>query len=244
MFLEMPAEVFAMAFGTEWFIDRDAPGELHDGFLLALNVRRPAFCRHRSPDAPSFAERGVVTRLYLVPSRTCVGGVWNVDPDPGLDELGAQQAAEVAERLAVLGPLAVITSPLRRCRESSVPLATKWSATAVVEPGVRRDPFTGGRGDDRPDRVVCARRWGGTWTALGSRYTDFRDGVAATLASCSQDTVVFSHFIAINAAIGAATSDDRVVIRSLDNCSVTVVDAANGALRLVEGGHEADTLIR
>ena len=53
-----------------------------------------------------------------------------------------------------------------------------------------------------------------------------------------------SHFIAINVAIGAALGDDRLVIRSLDNCSVTVIEVTDGALRLVEGGHEADTLIR
>ena len=84
----------------------------------------------------------------------------------------------------------------------------------------------------------------GTWTAMGERYTRFRDGVAASLSAVQADTVVFSHFIAINAAIGAALGDDRVVIRSLDNCSVTVVDADGGHLQLVEGGHEADTLIR
>ena len=55
---------------------------------------------------------------------------------------------------------------------------------------------------------------------------------------------MFSHFIAINAAIGAATGDDRLLVRSLDNCSVTIFDVVGGALQLVESGHEADTLIR
>jgi hypothetical protein len=50
--------------------------------------------------------------------------------------------------------------------------------------------------------------------------------------------------IAINAAIGVATGDDRLVIRSLDNCSVTVIDVVDDGIHLVEGGHEADTLIR
>ena len=84
----------------------------------------------------------------------------------------------------------------------------------------------------------------GTWSELGPRYVEFRDGVAACLLALPGDTVVASHFVAINAAIGAATGDDRLVIRSLDNCSVTVIDVAGGTLELVEGGHEADTLIR
>jgi broad specificity phosphatase PhoE len=72
----------------------------------------------------------------------------------------------------------------------------------------------------------------------------FRDGVVAFLASCTETTVVVSHFVAINAAIGAATRDDRLLIRMLDNCSITVVDVVEGRLMLVEGGYEADTLIR
>jgi len=57
--------------------------------------------------------------------------------------------------------------------------------------------------------------------------------------------VIFSHFIAINAVIGGVLGDDRLVIRSLDNCSITIFERdATGNLSLVHGGHEADTLIR
>lgn len=84
----------------------------------------------------------------------------------------------------------------------------------------------------------------GTWSELGERYTSFRNGATAQLLSATSDTVVFSHFVAINAVIGAALDDDRLVIRSLDNCSVTIIDITDGRLVLVEGGEEADTLIR
>jgi broad specificity phosphatase PhoE len=84
----------------------------------------------------------------------------------------------------------------------------------------------------------------GTWGQLDDRYTAFRDGVVGFLCSLPADTVVTSHFVAINAAIGAATGRDELVIRRLDNCSITVIDVIEGRLHLVEGGHEADTLIR
>jgi broad specificity phosphatase PhoE len=64
------------------------------------------------------------------------------------------------------------------------------------------------------------------------------------MLTATRDTVVFSHFVAINAVIGVALDDDRLVIRSLDNCSVTIIDITEGRLALVEGGDEADTLIR
>jgi broad specificity phosphatase PhoE len=122
-------------------------------------------------------------------------------------------------------------------------LAGRWGVTAELQPLVAEIPS--------PEGVAFGQRvpWlraamTGTWTALGPRYLDYRDAVAAYIASLRSDTVVTSHFIAINAVIGACTGDDRVVIRSLDNTSVTVVETSPAGMVLVQGGHEADTLIR
>ncbi|MDP2291099.1 MAG: histidine phosphatase family protein [Actinomycetota bacterium] len=183
-----------------------------------------------------------MTRLYLVRHGRAAAG-WNTDPDPGLDAVGRLQAAEMTARLAPLGPLQLVTSPLLRCQETASGLAEAWGVEPRVEPGVAEIPSP--EGVAMADRVEWLRiAMAGTWSEMGPRYVAFRDGVAATLAALTADTVVTSHFIAINAAIGAAIGDDRMVIRSLDNCSVTVVDVVDGALELVEGGHEADTLIR
>ncbi len=183
-----------------------------------------------------------MTRLHLVRHGRATAG-WDTDPDPGIDEVGARQAIELADRLAPLGPLPILCSPLRRCRETAAPLARAWAATATIEPRVSEIPSP--EGVAMADRVTWLRAaMLGTWSELGPVYTDFRDGVAAALVERPHDTVVVSHFIAINAAIGIATGDDRLVIRSLDNCSVTVLDVEDGRLHLVEGGHEADTLIR
>ncbi len=95
------------------------------------------------------------------------------------------------------------------------------------------------------ERVPWLRQaMAGRWADLGPRYVAYRDGVVGFLSGCTATTVVVSHFVAINAAIGAATGDDRLLIRMLDNCSITVVDVVEGRLTLVEGGQEADTLIR
>ena len=183
-----------------------------------------------------------VTRLYLVRHGRATAG-WNVDRDPGLDPLGQFQAQRVADRLAPVGPLPLLSSPLRRCQETAAALALAWSVPIAISLAVAEIPS--------PPGVALAERveWLratmlGTWAQLDSNYTDFRDGVVRALVTIADHSVVFSHFIAINAAIGAAINDDRVVIRSLDNCSVTIVDIVNGRLQLVEGGHEADTLIR
>ena len=183
-----------------------------------------------------------MTRLYLVRHGRAAAG-WDTDPDPGLDEIGRQQAAAVALRLAPLGPVAVLSSPLRRCRETAAALTEMWDVEARIEPAVGEIPSP--EGVEMADRVDWLRAaMGGAWRDLGPRYAAFRDRLLGTLAGLEADAVVFSHFVAINAAIGASLGDDRLVIRSLDNCSVTIVDHLDGMLHLVESGHEADTLIR
>ncbi|MGZ7011434.1 MAG: histidine phosphatase family protein [Ilumatobacteraceae bacterium] len=149
----------------------------------------------------------------------------------------------VAARLNQLGPLRVLSSPLRRCRETAAVLAELWQVEPQIEPCVAEIPSPVGVA--MADRVEWLREaMVGTWGELGPRYVVYRDQVVSFLGGLDRDSVVFSHFIAINAVIGVALGDDRLVVRSLDNCSVTVVDVVDGALQLVESGHEADTLIR
>jgi broad specificity phosphatase PhoE len=183
-----------------------------------------------------------MARIHLVRHGRAAAG-WDRDADPGLDGVGKVQALRVAARLAPHGARPIVTSPLRRCQQTAAPLARRWSATPVIEAAVAEVPSP--LGVAMEDRVDWLRRaMSGSWRDLDDRYTAFRDGVLRYVAGCDQDTVVFSHFIAINAVLGACLGDDRVVIRRLDNASVTVVDVGAGTIRLVEPGREADTLIR
>jgi broad specificity phosphatase PhoE len=172
---------------------------------------------------------------------------WDVDPDPALDDLGRQQALAVASKLSSLGPLPVVSSPLLRCQQTAFPLATVWNSGIAIESRVGEIPSPDGVALE--DRGTWLREiMAGTWTQAaersGTHYVNYRDAIAACVASCKTDTVIFSHFVAINAVIGAAQGRDEVLIASLDNCSVTTFDVTDGNLTVLEIGGEADTLIR
>lgn len=187
-----------------------------------------------------------MTRVYMVRHGRAAAG-WNVDPDPGLDDLGRSQSLAVASQLSSLGPLPVMSSPLLRCQQTAFPLATAWKKDVLIEPLVGEIPspveYT------LENRVDWLREaMAGTWSQVGQRsgahYIEYRNAIAKRVAGITTDTVVFSHFIAINAVIGIATENDAMVISSLDNCSVTTFDVVDGKLVLIESGTEADTLIR
>ena len=190
----------------------------------------------------------LVTRVHLVRHGRAAAG-WDTDPDPGLDDVGRGQASATAIDLATLASSEhdVVSSPLRRCRETAGFLLERWDrppTDLVIVDHVREIPSP--PGIPMTERVEWLRRaMAGAWADLGSPYTDFRDGVIEFVRSRTRPVVVFSHFIAINAVIGACLGDDRLVIDSLDNASVTVVDVdASGDIHLVERGRQADTLIR
>src|SRR5262245_61822756 len=60
--------------------------------------------------------------------------------DPGLEQVGRTQAEAVAQQLASLGPLAILSSPLKRARETATPFETVWKVQARVEDAVGEIP--------------------------------------------------------------------------------------------------------
>jgi len=172
-----------------------------------------------------------MTRLLLV-RHARPDGTWDKTADPPLDPVGVQQSQAVAERLAGRGPLSVVTSPMRRARETAAPLASRWGTDARVTDAVGEIPSPT---DDLAARsawlrVVVTQRWGD----LDLSLHDWRDRILATLRELPTDTVVFSHYMAINTAVGAATGDERVVCCHPRHASVTELDVgAGGSLSLV-----------
>jgi broad specificity phosphatase PhoE len=183
-----------------------------------------------------------VARLILVRHGEAAAG-WGADADPGLIDEGHRQAVESAATLGPLGPLPIVVSPLRRTRETAGALEERWGVAARVEPrvGEVRSPDDA----DLEGRAVWLRGFmGGTWSAADARLRAWRQDVLDALLAVEEDTVVVTHFIAINAAVGAATGDDRVVSFAPANCSHTVVETDATTLRMVELGDQGMSVVR
>ena len=161
--------------------------------------------------------------------------------DPGLDGLGREQARATAAALNGKGPLPVFSSPFARARQTSEPLAQLWKQDVTIEPRVAEIPFPTTDPGERSRWLSQAMA--GSWLDLGAELLAWRDALVDCVKSQREDCVIFCHFIAINVAVGAAQSDDRVVIFQPDNGSVTSFDNGSGSLRLMQLGREAQTRI-
>lgn len=166
------------------------------------------------------------------------------DLDPGLSDLGRQQAAAAAAALESIGPQPIVCSPLRRCRETADALATRWGVTPTVDPAVGEIVSPSDAAGLEARGAWLRQAMQGTWSGLGAEHHAWRRSVLDAVSALDVDTVVHSHFVAINVVVGQAMGDDRVVCFAPDNCSWTVLDVDGDKIEIVELGRQATTEVR
>jgi len=169
------------------------------------------------------------------------------EEDPELSPEGQSQAAAVAEELhARLGDrLPILTSPLRRCRETAAPLCARWNVEPIVEPRIAEVP--GPPPSALPRQEWLRRSLSADWTELfeigktalegfDTTLRNWRAGVLQAVLACPHDAVIFSHFVPVNVLTGHATRSERVACFLPDHTSVTVFETNGNEIRLVERG--------
>lgn len=184
-----------------------------------------------------------MARLFLIrhgePSATWGGG----DADAGLTDLGRSQAQAAAERLRLLTLSHIVSSPLRRAQETAAPLVQALSIAPKIAPEVAEIPTPENMGlEHRADwlRTVMTREW----SAVDPGLRTWRDNVINYLIGLQGDTAIFSHFVAINVALGASIGDDRVVCFKPAHASITILETTGRVISLVEPGETAETAVR
>lgn len=184
-----------------------------------------------------------MAQIHLVRHGKAAAG-FGSHKDPGLDDLGRRQAEAVAtmlnERHGSARPI-LLSSPLARAFETSQPLAKLWQCDVGIETRVAEIPSPTEDLAERAQWLQNAMQGG--WSELAAETQSWRQALVNALLAQSEDCIIFSHFVAINAAVGAATNDDRMRIFAPDNCSVTTLDNADGQLAAIDLGITADTHI-
>lgn len=190
-----------------------------------------------------------MARIYLI-RHAKPASAWSDDggePDPGLDETGRAQAQAARDHLMALPaderPRRVVSSPLRRCRETAQPLADALGVEIEVDPRVGEIPTPAALPhEERTGWLRSAFR--GLWRDIPGDldYDAWRRGVAESLAGRG-DTAVFSHFVAINAVLTHIAGDEQVLGMQPDHASIQVLDTDGRLLSLVSRGREAATSV-
>lgn len=184
-----------------------------------------------------------MTTLYLIRHGKPASG-YGDSLDPGLDDIGHDQARRVAAEFGRMPhPLPVYSSPLRRCRETSQPLADLWGVQPIIFPEVGEVPSPPLALDARHRWLQAAMK--SDWAFMQSSapqgspdYGLWRTSLLDALRAMTGDVVIFSHFIAINAVVGAAIGNEQVINFRPDQASITEIEARNDGFAIVRLGRE------
>ena len=185
-----------------------------------------------------------MARLHLVRHGHAASS-WTDHLDPGLSDVGRTQADAVGADLAAsLSRRPIWSSPLLRTQQTAAPLAETWAASISIDvafgeiPSPSLDP--GERGAWLASAMVSR------WTDLGPAVDVWHKRLLARVRELDCDSVVFTHFVAINAVVADAGGRPEVMVFATANGSVTVVDvdATSGRVVVIDRGSEATPEVR
>jgi broad specificity phosphatase PhoE len=180
--------------------------------------------------------------IYLVRHGEAAS-TWSESTDPGLSARGQQQAAAAALALAARQrqPLAVLSSPLRRAQQTAAALAEQWDVPVVIAPAFREVPST----VPLPERQGWLRAlMRGHWRDQEAAVQAWRASILERLRVLEQPSVIFTHFMVINAVLSHLADTPATLYCWPDNASVTHLRREDdGRLRLLELGAQMRTVV-
>ena len=168
---------------------------------------------------------------------------WGQCRDPGLSELGQEQARATCEHLLdLLGGAkpTLISSPLARARETAAPLALALACDVTIDERVREIPST----VPLEERQAWLREFmRGRWSEQEESLHSWRSGVLDALTELPDRSVVFSHFLVLNSIVGAQQGRDETLVFWPANASVTVLRETAGNAWDVELGEQMSSVV-
>ena len=183
--------------------------------------------------------RSVSFDIFLVRHGEATAG-WGEDPDPGLSASGREQALRACEDLIAHAPLHIISSPLLRAQETAQPLAERLQADIALDATFRELPSPVGI-DDRRDWLSGFMKQ--DWAEQSEEILAWRDAIWSAMFEHDSPTVIFTHFMVINAVVSRLTQASETVCCVPDNGSITRLELDGHALKLVEVGRQHQTLV-
>ena len=159
-----------------------------------------------------------MTSIWLVRHGEAAAG-FSEDTDPPLSPLGREQALQSADTLSRCVPhdARLVTSPKRRAIETGEPCALCVQAELEIDARFIELPS--------PGELAARRQWldevlQGEWSALSEPVQEWRREIVSAIESFTSPTVIFTHFLVINAVAAHISGEDHVVQCLPANASV------------------------
>ncbi|MEO0436461.1 MAG: histidine phosphatase family protein [Pseudomonadota bacterium] len=181
-------------------------------------------------------------RIYLVRHGEAASS-WGESADPGLSQLGVQQAESACKQLlATLGDQQtdIVSSPLKRAQETAAPLAERMQQEVRIDDRFKEIPSPVPLAE-RQDwlRAFMQQRWSQQDDVL----QQWRQEMLKGILECGCDTVIFTHFLVINSVVGHCDGKENTLVAWPANASISMLKVDEGVLGLVTLGEQMQTRV-
>jgi broad specificity phosphatase PhoE len=167
---------------------------------------------------------------------------WSESADPGLSEIGRQQAENAAVFLEqrISNDAELWSSPLRRALDTAVPLSRSIRKTVHEDPAFREIPS--------PVPLAERQAWlrnfmQQQWHEQSEDLIGWRAAALQQLLALQRPAVVFTHFLVINAVVGAILNRVETLCVWPSNGSITHLRHYGKSLELITLGEEMTTRV-
>ena len=172
---------------------------------------------------------------------------WGDDPDPGLSKIGIDQANKLIDNknLPSLLEYDFVSSPKSRALMTAAPLINKYSKNLITDKTFTEIPSTGIKPQNKKDwlsEIVTLKL-----SDLPDEVNEWRLMLIEKIFETKKNTIVFSHFMVINALVAELTKSDTLLCFYPDYTSITKIIVEGNKVKDLyignERGNERKTLI-
>lgn len=170
---------------------------------------------------------------------------WDESPDPILSKNGQQQARQLADTylpMLNLTDFQLVTSPLARAQETAIPFKEVLNISPIINTNFAEIPSPGILLADRRNwlKALFAKKI----TELAPPQLNWRNNIISGIQSLEKNTLIFSHFMTINAIVGWIRGNEQVVSYYPNYCSITKIEKVDNEFFIRELGKELTTVIQ
>lgn len=184
-----------------------------------------------------------MTKLYIIRHGEAAAG-WGKDTDPALSDKGVLQAEQAAQELKRICPnienLHCYSSPVKRAFQTAEIVAGEHGLDISIALAVAEIP---NKHLDMKARLPWLKEiMSSSWNELSDELQQWRQECIDFVSQLEHDSLIFSHYIAINILIGHCQKNNKLISYHPDNCSIHQFET-QPELRLIKLGKQAQTVI-
>ena len=168
---------------------------------------------------------------------------WGKHPDPGLSELGIKQSASLVDNevLELLDSYSFVSSPKLRAKMTAEPLIKKFNKKLIINDAYSEIPS---------DEIDNSQKKAWLTNVMDTKIRDlpdfvvnWRNNIIKHSLGVSQNTIIFTHFMVINALVSSLLQKSALMYFYPNYVSVTKITFENEEVKSISLGGEKKTII-